>query len=88
MMLSGMEYLDLSNNLIERIENLQFCYSLLFLDLGFNRIQSVHNTVESLGNLKFLVLRNNGLRSTLGMLVNQDLLFTPSTFLLLTYVGD
>jgi hypothetical protein len=67
MLLSAVTVIDLSDNMIERIENLQFCYSLVTLDLSYNRIRSVHSSVHSLGNLRYLALRGNGLSSTLGL---------------------
>lgn len=67
MLLTMCASVDLSHNLIERIENLQFCYNLSSLDLSFNRIRSVHSSVHFLGNLKSLMLRGNGLSSTLGL---------------------
>lgn len=67
MHLSGVKRIDLSYNSIERIENLQFCYSLEILNLSVNKITSVENTGEILGNLKVLILKGNGLKSTEGL---------------------
>jgi hypothetical protein len=65
--LSALEVLDLSYNLISRVENLQFCYCLVQVNLSHNRIRSVQNTVETFGNLKFLNLSGNELESALGL---------------------
>jgi hypothetical protein len=65
--LSALEFLDLSYNLISRVENLQFCYCLVHVDLSHNRIKNVQNTVETLGNLRVLNLCDNGLESTIGL---------------------
>jgi hypothetical protein len=65
--LSGVKRIDLSYNSIERIENLQFCYSLEYLNLSVNKIINVENTGEILGNLKILILKGNGLKSTEGL---------------------
>jgi Leucine-rich repeat (LRR) protein len=65
--LSAVQQIDLSHNLIERIENLQFCYSLEILDLSYNKISTLENAVETLGNLKILILRHNKITSTLGL---------------------
>jgi len=65
--LSAVQQINLSHNLIERIENLQFCYSLELLDLSYNKISSLENAVETLGNLKVLILRSNKIASTAGL---------------------
>lgn len=65
--LAALEVLDLSYNLVQRVENLQFCFRLVHLNLAHNRIRSVENTVASLGNLKVLNLASNGLESAVGL---------------------
>jgi Leucine-rich repeat (LRR) protein len=40
-----MRHLDLSHNQIESVENLQFCYELEYLDLGFNQIAHMEDSV-------------------------------------------
>lgn len=65
--LSAIEVLDLSYNLISKIENLQFCFRLVHLNLANNRIRNVENTVATLGNLKVLNLASNGLDSAHGL---------------------
>lgn len=65
--LSALEVLDLSYNLVSKIENLQFCFRLVHLNLANNRIRSVENTVATLGNLRVLNLASNGLESAYGL---------------------
>ena len=65
--LSALEVLDLSYNLISKVENLQFCFRLVHLNLAHNRIRSVENTVAALGNLRVLNLASNGLESAYGL---------------------
>lgn len=65
--LSALEVLDLSYNLVSKIENLQFCFRLVHLNLANNRIRSVENTVATLGNLRVLNLASNGLESAHGL---------------------
>lgn len=63
-MLRSVQRLDLSHNLIAKVENLQFCYQLEQLDVGYNRITSVETIYETIGNIKVLSLKKNNIYST------------------------
>jgi Leucine-rich repeat (LRR) protein len=65
--LTRVERLDLSHNLITRIENTEHCYRLAYLNLGSNLITSVADINLVLGNVTVLVLRDNALASLLGV---------------------
>lgn len=65
--LTRLERLDLSHNLIARIENTEHCYNLSYLNLGHNRIEAVNAINLVLGNVSVLILRDNWLSSMLGL---------------------
>lgn len=65
--LQKVKEIDLSHNIITKIDHFQYCYKLSRLNLSYNRIQSTTNIFEYLGNLKELNLRNNLLISTEGL---------------------
>jgi hypothetical protein len=65
--LTRLERLDLSHNLIARIENTEHCYNLSYLNLGHNRIEAVNAINLVLGNVSVLILRDNMLSSMLGL---------------------
>lgn len=65
--LTRLERLDLSHNLISRIENSEHLYRLSYLNLGHNLLTSVANVNLVLGNVTALVLRENQLVSLLGL---------------------
>ncbi|KAL6068924.1 LKB1 serine/threonine kinase interacting protein 1 [Balamuthia mandrillaris] len=59
--------IELQHNAIFKIENLQYCIELEYLNLGFNKISSTFQINHVIGSLKFLILRDNILKSTLGL---------------------
>ena len=61
------ETLDLSENLIRRVQFLQGCISLTTLDLSNNNISDVTDIAQQLGNVRTLVLRHNRIRATQGL---------------------
>eukprot|EP01114_Cavostelium_apophysatum_P018909 TRINITY_DN5945_c0_g1_i1.p1 TRINITY_DN5945_c0_g1~~TRINITY_DN5945_c0_g1_i1.p1 ORF type:complete len:523 (+),score=130.76 TRINITY_DN5945_c0_g1_i1:123-1691(+) len=65
--LTHLQRLDLSHNLIAKVEHCQYFYSLSYLDLGHNRITSTLNISDYLGNIRFLSLQHNLLYSTEGL---------------------
>jgi hypothetical protein len=65
--LTRLERLDLSHNLIGRIEHTEHCYNLGYLNLGNNRIESISDINLVLGNVSVLILRDNQLSSMLGL---------------------
>ena len=67
MTLSALERLDLSHNIILRIENLSGCPHLDSINLGFNSIASVARLFEVLGNVRSLNLSNNRIQYTAGL---------------------
>lgn len=56
-LLPEIEYLDLSKNKISKIQFLQHCLYLDFLDISFNPIQSLLNLTKVLGSVNILKLR-------------------------------
>ncbi|KAJ8259877.1 hypothetical protein GJAV_G00174470 [Gymnothorax javanicus] len=72
------EFLDLSNNELSRVENLQHLYNLIHLDLSYNKLTVLEGVHTKLGNIKTLNLAGNHLESLSGLnklysLVNLDL---------------
>jgi calcineurin-like phosphoesterase family protein len=63
-LLKEVKRVTLAHNLIRKIENLDHCFKLSMLDLGFNKITSVEDIHTVLGGLKVLILCNNELKST------------------------
>ncbi len=59
--------MDLSYNIISKIEYCQYCYQLSRLNLSFNRISSLEDIHFWLGNIRTLILRNNQISSTEGI---------------------
>ncbi len=60
------EYLDLSHNKLEDIQNLNYLSSLGHLDLSSNSIRMLNSLHTKLGNIKSLNLQGNKLESLLG----------------------
>lgn len=65
-MLTGLKELNLSFNLIERIENLDTLIHLESLSLYSNKIQKIEN-LESLENLMILSIGNNLIKTVEGV---------------------
>ena len=57
--LTRVERLDLSHNLIAKVENTEHMYRLGYLNLGHNQLTSVADINLVLGNVTVLVLREN-----------------------------
>ena len=62
-----MRTLDISHNLISKIENLENCIDLSYLNIGFNRISSLAEVNMTLGNIKHLILKSNAISSAEGL---------------------
>ena len=60
------EYLDVSQNQLEDIQQLQFLSALTHVDLSYNRICTLNSLHTKLGNIKSLALHHNKLESLLG----------------------
>ena len=60
------EYLDLSHNKLEDIQNLNYLSSLGHLDLSSNSIRMLNSLHTKLGNIKSLNLQGNKLESLQG----------------------
>jgi Leucine-rich repeat (LRR) protein len=58
---------NLSDNKIEFIRNLQHCYSLSLINLGYNRLSDLSEISLYLGNIKTLILKNNAIRTCFGI---------------------
>lgn len=65
--LNFLRRLDASHNKITSIQNLQFCYTLEYVDLGFNQITSIEDVAQCLGNVRVLILAYNALSSLSGI---------------------
>jgi Leucine-rich repeat (LRR) protein len=65
--LNFLRRLDASHNKITTIQNLQFCYSLEYVDLAFNQITSLKDVAQCLGNVRVLILAYNYLKSISGL---------------------
>eukprot|EP01119_Soliformovum_irregulare_P000176 TRINITY_DN10127_c0_g1_i1.p1 TRINITY_DN10127_c0_g1~~TRINITY_DN10127_c0_g1_i1.p1 ORF type:complete len:1018 (+),score=363.99 TRINITY_DN10127_c0_g1_i1:80-3133(+) len=63
----AVKMVNLSHNLLTRIQNFEYCYNLTFLDLSYNQITSTKGINGVLGNLKILILRNNRLTTTVDL---------------------
>ena len=59
--------MDVSHNSIAELENMEYCYCLEVLDLGFNSITTVKETATFLGSVRVLILRNNAITSLAGL---------------------
>lgn len=79
--LNFLRRLDASHNNIKSIENLQFCYNLEYVDLGFNFITNLTDVAKYLGNVRVLILSNNGLTSLSGLEVSHSSTISPYMFL-------
>ncbi|KAL4508663.1 hypothetical protein ABPG73_006049 [Tetrahymena malaccensis] len=55
------EKIDLSGNMLQKIQNLNSFKSLVYLNLSYNRIQVIEN-IEMLVNLQYLNLSNNNIK--------------------------
>ncbi|KAL4486162.1 hypothetical protein ABPG72_012215 [Tetrahymena utriculariae] len=55
------EKIDLSGNMLQKIQNLNNFKSLVYLNLSYNRIQIIEN-IEMLVNLQYLNLSNNNIK--------------------------
>eukprot|EP00727_Mastigamoeba_balamuthi_P010348 m51a1_g5936 hypothetical protein (1296) ;mRNA; r:102291-106516 len=66
-LLCNVQKLTLSSNLLTRIEGLQCCYRLTYLNLEDNRIESLENVADALGSVSCLILRRNLVSSTRGL---------------------
>ena len=78
MLLTQVERVDLSHNLIKKIDNLQLCYNMVFLNLEFNVISDLTDITQYVGNIKFLILRHNRIESTSGL----DMLYAVENLVL------
>lgn len=65
--LINVQLLDLSCNLLTKIENCDYLWHLEELNLSFNRIASTEQVFYNLGNVRRLQLRSNLLQSTEGL---------------------
>ena len=64
---SNLIYLDLSYNLIEKIEHLEHCTRLQHLNLSHNKIESLEGINQHVGNVKTLDISFNRLKSLEGL---------------------
>ncbi|GFS06975.1 nischarin [Elysia marginata] len=62
-LLQNLERLNLSHNLIESIQNLQWLSQLTYLDLSHNKIRHLDSLHTKLGNLKCLLISHNCLEN-------------------------
>jgi hypothetical protein len=65
--LKQLQSLNLSHNIITKLEGCPFCSSLFEIDLSFNHIASTSHINEVIGNVKYLNLRTNKLTKTKGL---------------------
>ncbi|KAF7650462.1 hypothetical protein LDENG_00125810 [Lucifuga dentata] len=77
-MVPKVEFLDLSHNKLSSVENLQYLYNLVHVDLSYNGIGVLEAAHTRLGNIKTLSLAGNKLEQLSGLtklysLVNLDL---------------
>lgn len=62
----NVEKLNLSHNVIESIQNLQWLSQLTYLDLSHNNIRHVDSLHTKMGNVKIVKLAHNRLESLHG----------------------
>ncbi|XP_062842649.1 nischarin [Trichomycterus rosablanca] len=77
-LIPAVEFLDLSHNCLSLVENLQYLYNLVHLDLSWNKLTVLQGVHTKLGNIKTLNLAGNQLETLSGLsklysLVNLDL---------------
>lgn len=65
--LSNVEQLDMSHNSISHVIHLQDCVQLSSLNMSFNRIVVLSNVSRVLGNIRYLNLSHNCIRSLDGI---------------------
>ena len=65
--MTNLRSLDLSHNIISKIENLEYCINLSYLNLGFNKISNTLDVNFTLGNIRILILKSNGISELDGL---------------------
>ncbi|CAH1782631.1 unnamed protein product [Owenia fusiformis] len=60
-------HLDLSHNVLERVDHLNYLINLTYLDLSYNKLTTLDSLHTKLGNVKTLNLAGNKLESLAGL---------------------